>query len=145
MRLLGPGTKRCDPEAGPILSTARGTFLIVARLTSPLCLSLHCFHSLLPSGCPFNGFSAFQWAGDYVIEVLISATQWRLKHSLLSFQTDIFSGALFIQISLGWDLYLSTVILLAVTAVYTIAGNYTCLKSSTRIWSLEKNSFPRAF
>lgn len=39
-----------------------------------------------------------------------------------SLQTDIFSGALFIQIALGWDLYLSTVILLVVTAVYTIAG-----------------------
>jgi hypothetical protein len=37
-------------------------------------------------------------------------------------QTDIFSGALFIQMALGWNLYLSTVILLVVTAVYTIAG-----------------------
>lgn len=37
-------------------------------------------------------------------------------------QTDIFSGALFIRVSLGWDLYLSTVVLIAVTAVYTIAG-----------------------
>ncbi|KAI5095110.1 sodium/glucose cotransporter 4 [Silurus meridionalis] len=36
--------------------------------------------------------------------------------------TDIFSGALFIQVSLGWDLYLSTVLLLAVTALYTIAA-----------------------
>ncbi|XP_074523825.1 sodium/glucose cotransporter 4 [Halichoeres trimaculatus] len=36
--------------------------------------------------------------------------------------TDIFSGALFIQISLGWDLYLSTAILLVVTAIYTVAG-----------------------
>ncbi|CAO2588498.1 Sodium/glucose cotransporter 4 [Lemmus lemmus] len=36
--------------------------------------------------------------------------------------TDIFSGAIFIQMSLGWNLYLSTVILLLVTAVYTIAG-----------------------
>uniref|UniRef100_A0A672YUU9 Solute carrier family 5 member 9 n=1 Tax=Sphaeramia orbicularis TaxID=375764 RepID=A0A672YUU9_9TELE len=36
--------------------------------------------------------------------------------------TDIFSGALFIQVSLGWDLYLSTGILLLVTAAYTIAG-----------------------
>ncbi|XP_035503688.1 sodium/glucose cotransporter 4 isoform X5 [Scophthalmus maximus] len=36
--------------------------------------------------------------------------------------TDIFSGALFIQVSLGWDLYLSTGILLLVTAVYTVAG-----------------------
>lgn len=37
-------------------------------------------------------------------------------------QTDIFSGALFIRISLGWDLYVSTVGLIAVTAVFTIAG-----------------------
>ncbi|XP_023043473.1 sodium/glucose cotransporter 4 isoform X2 [Piliocolobus tephrosceles] len=36
--------------------------------------------------------------------------------------TDIFSGALFIQMALGWNLYLSTAILLVVTAVYTIAG-----------------------
>ncbi|KAM7388790.1 hypothetical protein PAMP_024939 [Pampus punctatissimus] len=36
--------------------------------------------------------------------------------------TDIFSGALFIQVSLGWDLYLSTGILLVVTAAYTVAG-----------------------
>ncbi|XP_060629449.2 sodium/glucose cotransporter 4 [Anolis sagrei] len=41
--------------------------------------------------------------------------------------TDIFSGALFIQVSLGWDLYLSTIILLAVTAVYTIAGGLTAV------------------
>ncbi|XP_034736480.1 sodium/glucose cotransporter 4 [Etheostoma cragini] len=36
--------------------------------------------------------------------------------------TDIFSGAMFIQVSMGWDLYLSTGILLLVTAVYTVAG-----------------------
>ncbi|XP_069006082.1 sodium/glucose cotransporter 4 isoform X2 [Embiotoca jacksoni] len=36
--------------------------------------------------------------------------------------TDMFSGALFIQVSLGWNLYLSTGILLLVTAAYTMAG-----------------------
>ncbi|XP_034386735.1 sodium/glucose cotransporter 4 isoform X2 [Cyclopterus lumpus] len=36
--------------------------------------------------------------------------------------TDIFSGAMFIQVSLGWDLYLSTGVLLLVTAAYTVAG-----------------------
>ncbi|XP_023677123.1 sodium/glucose cotransporter 4 [Paramormyrops kingsleyae] len=41
--------------------------------------------------------------------------------------TDIFSGALFIQVSLGWDLYLSTAVLLIVTAVYTIAGGLTAV------------------
>ncbi|XP_037683205.1 sodium/glucose cotransporter 4 isoform X2 [Choloepus didactylus] len=41
--------------------------------------------------------------------------------------TDIFSGALFIQMALGWNLYLSTVLLLVVTAVYTIAGGLTAV------------------
>ncbi|XP_029473804.1 sodium/glucose cotransporter 4 isoform X5 [Rhinatrema bivittatum] len=41
--------------------------------------------------------------------------------------TDIFSGALFIQLSLGWDIYLATVILLLVTALYTIAGGLTAV------------------
>ncbi|NWI03126.1 SC5A9 protein, partial [Tichodroma muraria] len=41
--------------------------------------------------------------------------------------TDIFAGALFIQICLGWNLYLSTVVLLAVTAVYTIVGGLTAV------------------
>ncbi|XP_056388443.1 sodium/glucose cotransporter 4 isoform X2 [Hyla sarda] len=36
--------------------------------------------------------------------------------------TDIYSGALFIQLSLGWNIYLATVILLIVTAIYTVAG-----------------------
>lgn len=37
-------------------------------------------------------------------------------------QTDLYSGALFIQVCLGWNLYLSTVLMLVVTALYTIAG-----------------------
>ncbi|XP_038619096.1 sodium/glucose cotransporter 5 isoform X1 [Tachyglossus aculeatus] len=36
--------------------------------------------------------------------------------------TDLYSGALFVQICLGWNLYLSTVLMLVVTALYTIAG-----------------------
>lgn len=41
--------------------------------------------------------------------------------------TDIFSGAVFIQMALGWNLYLSTVILLVVTAIYTITGGLTAV------------------
>uniref|UniRef100_H2SCV3 Sodium/mannose cotransporter SLC5A10 n=1 Tax=Takifugu rubripes TaxID=31033 RepID=H2SCV3_TAKRU len=37
-------------------------------------------------------------------------------------RTDLYSGALFIQVCLGWNLYLSTVLMLVVTALYTIAG-----------------------
>uniref|UniRef100_A0A8C7Z468 Sodium/mannose cotransporter SLC5A10 n=1 Tax=Oryzias sinensis TaxID=183150 RepID=A0A8C7Z468_9TELE len=36
--------------------------------------------------------------------------------------TDLYSGALFVQVCLGWNLYLSTVLMLVVTAFYTIAG-----------------------
>uniref|UniRef100_A0A8C3I849 Sodium/mannose cotransporter SLC5A10 n=1 Tax=Chrysemys picta bellii TaxID=8478 RepID=A0A8C3I849_CHRPI len=35
---------------------------------------------------------------------------------------DLYSGALFVQVCLGWNLYLSTVLMLVVTALYTIAG-----------------------
>nr|KAF6508126.1 solute carrier family 5 member 9 [Rousettus aegyptiacus] len=41
--------------------------------------------------------------------------------------TDIFSGALFIQMALGWNLYLSTGVLLVVTAIYTITGGLTAV------------------
>ncbi|XP_057211787.1 sodium/glucose cotransporter 4 isoform X6 [Triplophysa rosa] len=54
-----------------------------------------------------------------------------VSHSLYFHQdiseTDIFSGAVFIQVSLGWDLYLSTVVLLTVTTLYTIAGGLTAV------------------
>ncbi|XP_036380414.1 sodium/glucose cotransporter 5 isoform X2 [Megalops cyprinoides] len=36
--------------------------------------------------------------------------------------TDLYSGALFIQVCLGWNLYVSTVLMLVVTALYTIAA-----------------------
>uniref|UniRef100_A0A8C6Y8F4 Solute carrier family 5 member 10 n=1 Tax=Naja naja TaxID=35670 RepID=A0A8C6Y8F4_NAJNA len=41
--------------------------------------------------------------------------------------TDLYSGALFIQVCLGWDFYLSTLLMLGVTAVYTIAGGLTAV------------------
>nr|XP_021529635.1 low affinity sodium-glucose cotransporter-like [Aotus nancymaae] len=41
---------------------------------------------------------------------------------ILSIASDMFSGAIFIQLALGLDLYLAIFILLAITAVYTITG-----------------------
>ncbi|XP_074198103.1 sodium/mannose cotransporter SLC5A10 isoform X1 [Camelus bactrianus] len=35
---------------------------------------------------------------------------------------DLYAGALFVHICLGWDFYLCTVLMLAITALYTIAG-----------------------
>lgn len=48
-------------------------------------------------------------------------------------QTDLYSGALFVQVCLGWDLYLSTVLMLLVTGLYTIAGRLLA------IWLLRLN------
>ncbi|TRZ16069.1 hypothetical protein HGM15179_011040 [Zosterops borbonicus] len=50
-----------------------------------------------------------------------------IVYILTRISADIFAGALFIQVSLGWNLYLSTVLLLAVTAVYTIVGGLTAV------------------
>lgn len=37
-------------------------------------------------------------------------------------QIDLYAGALFVHICLGWNFYLSTLLMLAITALYTIAG-----------------------
>ncbi|XP_077391478.1 sodium/glucose cotransporter 4 isoform X9 [Festucalex cinctus] len=41
--------------------------------------------------------------------------------------TDLFSGALFIKVSFGWNLYMSTAILLLITCVYTVAGGLSAV------------------
>uniref|UniRef100_A0A8C1YX61 Sodium/mannose cotransporter SLC5A10 n=1 Tax=Cyprinus carpio TaxID=7962 RepID=A0A8C1YX61_CYPCA len=46
----------------------------------------------------------------------------KLTSNFCRLQTDLYSGALFVQVCLGWNLYLSTVLMLVVTALYTIAG-----------------------
>ena len=40
----------------------------------------------------------------------------------LIFQVCIFAGALFIQMALGWNMYVSIVVLLVITAIYTVLG-----------------------
>lgn len=37
-------------------------------------------------------------------------------------QIDLYAGALFVHICLGWNFYLSTILMLVITALYTIAG-----------------------
>lgn len=37
-------------------------------------------------------------------------------------QVDMYAGALFIQLALQWNIYIAVVLLLSITAVYTIAG-----------------------
>jgi Na+(H+)/acetate symporter ActP len=37
-------------------------------------------------------------------------------------QGEMYAGSLFVEELLGWDMYLSSVVILAITAVYTIGG-----------------------
>ncbi|XP_075040121.1 sodium/glucose cotransporter 4 [Mixophyes fleayi] len=64
--------------------------------------------------------------GGHRIRIYISVLSLIL-YIFTKISTDIYSGALFIQVSLGWNIYLSTVILLVVTAIYTVAGGLTAV------------------
>ncbi|XP_015706231.1 sodium/glucose cotransporter 2-like [Coturnix japonica] len=55
--------------------------------------------------------------------------------SLLSMQVDLFSGAVFLQAALGWELYGAVGALLGVTALYTITGGMTALMFADMVQS----------
>lgn len=51
-----------------------------------------------------------------------------LLHSLcLPLQVDMFSGAVFIQQALGWNIYVAVIALLLITALYTVTGVCVCV------------------
>lgn len=41
---------------------------------------------------------------------------------MFNFQAEMYAGALFIQQLLGWNIYASIIVILGITAVYTIGG-----------------------
>lgn len=45
--------------------------------------------------------------------------------ALLSFQIEICTGAMFMRLVLGLDIYLVTIVLLTITGIYTITGEAT--------------------
>ncbi|KAH0625530.1 hypothetical protein JD844_015076 [Phrynosoma platyrhinos] len=51
-------------------------------------------------------------------------------------QADIFSGAIFIQVAVGLDIYVAIVILLAITALYTITGGLAVVIYTDTLQSL---------
>lgn len=51
-------------------------------------------------------------------------------------QADIFSGAVFIQLAMGLNLYLAIIILLGITALYTITGELA--EQPDKVIKLEK-------
>ena len=53
-----------------------------------------------------------------------------------SFQVNLYSGALFIKIALGWDLYYSVLLILVMTALCTITGGLEAVIYTETIQSL---------
>lgn len=53
-----------------------------------------------------------------------------------SFQVNLYSGALFIKIALGWDLYYSVLLILVMTALCTITGGLAAVIYTETIQSL---------
>ncbi|CAK7314256.1 Solute carrier family 5 member 4 [Vulpes lagopus] len=62
--------------------------------------------------------AAFEWNALLLLLVL----GWVFVPIYIKADSDIFSGAIFIKLALGLDLYLAIFILLAITAIYTITG-----------------------
>lgn len=59
--------------------------------------------------------------GGYRIRIYLSVLALIL-YIVTKLAVSIFAGALFIQLALGWDMYVSILMLLGVTAIYTILG-----------------------
>lgn len=60
---------------------------------------------------------------QFDICVLPSVTSLSRAFFFFFCQVDMYAGALFIQLALQWNIYLAVVLLLSITAIYTVAGN----------------------
>lgn len=59
--------------------------------------------------------------GHAVVDKKKHSHSFTPPHSL-SPQVDMFSGAVFIQQALGWNIYVAVITLLLITALYTVTG-----------------------
>ena len=57
-----------------------------------------------------------------LLQIIGGALRVSVYYCLLSFQGDLFTGALFIQQSLRWDLYLCIFVLVIITGILTMTG-----------------------
>ncbi|XP_033074173.1 sodium/glucose cotransporter 5 isoform X2 [Trachypithecus francoisi] len=62
--------------------------------------------------------AGFEWNATYVLLALA----WVFVPIYISSELDLYAGALFVHICLGWNFYLSTILTFGITALYTIAG-----------------------
>ncbi|XP_037544900.1 sodium/myo-inositol cotransporter 2 isoform X6 [Nematolebias whitei] len=58
------------------------------------------------------------WPGMFMVLLL----GWLFLPIYISSGVDMYAGAVFIQLALKWNIYLAVVLLLSVTALYTVAG-----------------------
>lgn len=70
------------------------------------------------------------WGWQMILSILLwkaSASVWSCfivcVSVCVSDQVDMYAGAVFIQLALQWNIYLAVVLLLSVTALYTVAGD----------------------
>ncbi|KAE8578687.1 hypothetical protein XENTR_v10023729 [Xenopus tropicalis] len=64
--------------------------------------------------------------GGQRIQMYLSALSL-VMYIFTKISVDMFSGAVFIQVALGWNIYLSVIALLVITTIYTVTGGLAAL------------------
>ncbi|XP_075440289.1 sodium/glucose cotransporter 2-like [Ascaphus truei] len=64
--------------------------------------------------------------GGQRIQVYLSVLSLAM-YIFTKISVDMFSGAVFIQVALGWNIYLSVIALLVITMIYTVTGGLAAL------------------
>ncbi|ROL42954.1 Sodium/myo-inositol cotransporter 2 [Anabarilius grahami] len=64
------------------------------------------------------GATAYEWNGMLMVLLL----GWLFLPIYIASRVDMYAGAVFIQQALQWNMYLAVILLLGITALYTIAG-----------------------
>lgn len=77
--------------------------------------------------------------------ITVVSTKWlhlclRNDYICVYWQVDMYAGTIFIQQAIGLDLYAGVVILLAISAVYTVSGSKSLFRKKFPLWiSILKN------
>ena len=96
---------------------------------------VHCVNEslVLPHPPKNYWYSLIQWLWNFVAETdLICCFVNYL------FQVNLFSGALFIRLALGWNLYLAILLMLGMTCLCTITGQSQCYNLYLASWRVTR-------
>ncbi|KAG7277047.1 hypothetical protein CRUP_025457 [Coryphaenoides rupestris] len=81
------------------------------------------------SGIAVGGF---EWNALFIVLLL----GWLFVPVYLTAGVDMFSGAVFIQQALGWNIYVAVIALLSITALYTVTGGLAALMYTDMVQTL---------